>query len=247
MTDDELITVLPSALADIERAAPVPDDLADRLLAALYQPPARAARPSRRRWLLPGLSAALVVAVVIGLVLGGVLDLGRKQHARPAAAPSGQATSWHTYQGVRFPVPRGWQALPATFATAALDQPLGYITDQPTGPECTPAGCGPPLRNRTVGPGGILVSITTGAIFVDPSQHPWANVTVAGFPAHRDDDACHGRCGPTGTQHIQVEIDLGKTGDNTQPTGLILYVVIGPHGEQTLHEFDTMLAHASYR
>lgn len=255
MTDDQVTAAkLPAALAAIENSAPAPDDLAERLLDTLHQRSVPTAHPARARWLLPALSAALVAAVVVGLAVGGVFGGDRDQHTTPPASvpsssmPTGRAASWHSYQGIRFPVPAGWKVLPVTFATAALDPPIGYITDQPTGPECAKdkAGCGAPLQNPTIGPGGILIAITAGAIVTDPSQRPWANTTVAGLPARRTDNACHSQCGPRGTQHIMIVIKTRVAAPgNTQPTGLILYVTIGPHGDQALRRLDTMLAHAT--
>lgn len=75
-------------LTEVDSAARTPAGLADRLISgATRRPGPKTTRRAHRRWLPPLLAAAVVLAVVIGVV--AIVNAVHSDRARPATGPSG--------------------------------------------------------------------------------------------------------------------------------------------------------------
>ena len=252
---------LRAGLRALEHEAELPAQLIDRALAAARTPTnGRAGHATHygvsspvggapaHRWRPFASAVALVGVAVIGIGLVGHVGPARQSTNQPSTPAS--ATRWYSWFNVHFPVPAGWTVKPATFLSAAMDPPQGYITNQPIGPECAGHSCGPPLRTHTIGSGGILVVITAGSIFGQRADRFPANTTVAGLATIRNDTGCgQHTCLPGGVRRLGFTIKLppkNASQQGTMPVFLFFDVTIGVGGGHVTQQVLRMINNATY-
>jgi hypothetical protein len=151
-----------------------------------------------------------------------------------------------TYGGLVLRPPTSWQSVGVEFTTAALVQPLGYLTNQSPVPECRPdatghTACGPPVAH--LARAGVLVVINDAPL---PALYFKPTTTVAGLPATVDRPACVD-C-PFGARYqikatVHVPSSSGGVIETVQVFG---YFSRGNSGGQR-RAFERMLATATHQ
>lgn len=208
--------------------------------------PEPASRPAtRHRHLLASL-VALVVLIVASVIwfIGWSSDDDAATSAAPRtdlsdAPPLSAETT--DFGGIDLRVPVDWHVVEPDFTTAAMTQPLGWITNaDDLLPECRPddhlgghVSCGAPIDQ--VGDGGVLIFASIGPALGDDFV---ATDTVAGLPAHESvSDGTD--CQPGATSGINVAI---KETDSV----ITFWMCFGPESDDVQAAARNMLATATY-
>ena len=177
-----------------------------------------------------------VLAAAVLPSAGCASSADRKQSAGPGTA---------TYAGLVLRPPTTWDSVGVDFNTAALDQPLGYLTNQPPVSECRPdstghTSCGPPAAR--LGRAGVLVIVSHGprpAAFFKPTS------TVAGLPAAIDRSRC--KSCPFGARYQIRAVVQMPSPDRRVITTVEIVGYFGRGDSRSQRDaFDRMLATATH-
>jgi hypothetical protein len=187
----------------------------------------------------PRVSAAIAVAVTVAVSVGCTSS---RQQASTAGPRSAAEVQQATFSGITLRFPATWHAVTPTFVTGALFAPIGWITSEDPGPQCTPdavsghIGCHAPIDTLT--DGGLLVSLTeSGGAPIGGDFNP--NTTFAGLPAQStqtDGSHCGSVAAVTGIDLLAKE--PGRF--------LSLTVCFGAHSQDVQASVRDMLANATY-
>jgi hypothetical protein len=145
-----------------------------------------------------------------------------------------------SFGGFTLRFPGTWHAVKPTFLTATLFAPIGWVTTEDPGPQCTPDSgtghirCHAPIAR--LDDGGVLVSLTKSGGPQIGEFH--ANSTFAGLPAQLTrTDGSH--CGVTAV----AGVDLVAKG----PASVLrLTACFGAHSADAQAQVRDMLANATY-
>ena len=188
-----------------------------------------------RKPLVPATALVIAGATAVSIALGYG---GHPRRSSAIGSPAGAAT----FNGLTLRFPAAWHAVQPTFITAAIIQPLGWITNAQPGPQCTAGrtghvGCHGPVTH--LGSSIVQISLQTGGGSPDFTRQLVVNSRLAGLPAQRND-------GTTDCDRSAVN-GFTITAAATPTSVVRLTACFGPNTSAQQTQVQEMLDTASYR
>lgn len=182
----------------------------------------------------PRLYLGLAAAAVIICVVAAAHLVPRGRHNSLSSRPLVS----HSYSGLTLTFPGGWKSIRPSFATAALQYPLAYITNARLSPQCD-NGCHAPVTR--LDEGQIVISVLANPML---RKFTTFNSTVAGKPSTVTSRSGRSPSCPRGTRYM-IFADIALPANN----GISVDTCIGGgiHTERSLiAQVTTMLETATY-